>query len=241
MRIVSANIFCLNPKPAQAIRAVAAQAGDVTILIESTARFDRYTATSLPPRRAGGMTRRRGMPVSIHARLELAVEEVQEHGLGWLECRVQGVLLLAVHAVAPYLPWRLGKRRTQLDALAERMASIDTDDHAIALGDFNTSNREPVWGRLASDRHTWRRLTPSLARWEGTWPLGGVWAPIALDHALAPAHLAPCPNANLEEMVDGNAAGATVRTFRIPGSDHMGLVVDLPSSPLPPPSRKQPE
>ena len=34
MRIVSANVFCLNVRPSQAIAAVAAQKPDVAVLIE---------------------------------------------------------------------------------------------------------------------------------------------------------------------------------------------------------------
>lgn len=217
MRIVSANIFCLNVKPAQAIEAVAEQNADVTLLIESTPRFERFADASLPPKRAAGLTRRRGMPISVHARPELDVSDVDEHGLGWFECRAEGVLLLAVHAIAPYLPWRLRRRQTQLAALAERFRSIRPYEHALALGDFNTSHGARAWTHLAENVSDWRRLDPVTDRWRGTWPLGGIWAPIALDHALAPPHL-----------VGDDEPLTKVRTFRIPGSDHMGLVVDLP-------------
>lgn len=218
MRIVSANIFCLNVKPAQAIEAVAEQKADVTLLIESTPRFQRYAVASLPPKRASGLTRRRGMPISVHASRDLHVTDVEEQGLGWFECRAEGVLLLAVHAIAPYLPWRLPRRRAQLSALADRLAGIEPFEHALALGDFNTSHGAKVWSQLADSMSGWRRLDPITDRWRGTWPLGSVWAPIALDHALAPPHLV-----GEEEPL------TTVRTFPIPGSDHMGLVVDLPS------------
>ncbi len=218
MRIVSANIFCLNIKPAQAIEAVAEQNADVTLLIESTPRFERYASSSLPPQRASGLTRQRGMPISVHARPEVPISDVDEHGLGWFECRANGVLLLAVHAIAPYLPWRLKHRRAQLNALARRFAAIEPNDHALALGDFNTSHGARAWTHLVDHTTEWRRLDPSTDRWSGTWPLGGMWAPIALDHALAPPHLA----GGKEEPL------TKVRTFRIPGSDHMGLVVDLP-------------
>lgn len=217
MRIVSANLFCLNMTRSRAIEAVAAQAGDVTVLIESTTGFDRHIERCLPPLRARGLTRKRGMPVSVHAAGQIEVWDVRESGLGWLECRVSGVLLLMVHAIAPYLPWRLGKRRIQLAALGDRLSSISPGEHAIAVGDFNTAPFEPAWAELQSAAGAWRRLDLQTRRWRGTWPLGGVWAPIALDHALAPAH-----------MIDGADHPASVRTFPIPGSDHMGLAVDLP-------------
>jgi Endonuclease/Exonuclease/phosphatase family len=217
MRIVSANVFCLNVTRSRAIEAVADQAGDVTVLIESTPGFDRHIERYLPPLRARGLTRRRGMPVSVHANGQIEVEDVRESGLGWIECRVSGVLLLMVHAIAPYLPWRLGKRRSQLAALGNRLSSISRDERAIAVGDFNTATFEPAWAELQSAAGDWRKLDLQTPRWRGTWPLGGAWAPIALDHALAPAQLA-----------DGTDRPASVRTFPVPGSDHMGLVVELP-------------
>lgn len=158
------------------------------------------------------------MPVSIHAPEAMHVEDIGEHGMGWFECRVQGVLLLAVHAIAPYLPWRLPKRKAQLAALADRLCSLEAEEHAIALGDFNTAHFEPAWAHLTKAAADWKRLDLHTERWRGTWPLGGMWAPIAVDHALCPPHLS-----------GALGSAATVRTFRIPGSDHMGLVVDLPS------------
>ena len=217
MRIASANIFCLNVKPQQAIEAVAQQQADVTLLIESTPRFERHLG-ALPPVRATGLTRQGGMPISVHASRDIRVSDAHESGAGWFECRTEDVLLLAVHAIAPYLPWRWRRRRAQLAALARRLRTIAPNEHALALGDFNTSNEERAWTRLADRASTWHRLNPETDKWRGTWPLGGMWAPIALDHALAPPHLV------------GDNGLTKLRTFRIPGSDHMGLVVDLPQN-----------
>lgn len=218
MRIVSANVFCLNPRPASALRAVADQGGDVTVLIEATARVDRYARRLLPDRRASGLTRRGGMPVAVHAAEDVPVQNADSQGEGWVECEVNGLTLLAVHAIAPYLPWRLRRRRRQLAALGDRLASIGENEPALAVGDFNTSHFGRAWGRFARAAKDWRRLAPEVERWTGTWPLGNAWAPIALDHALIPPHLA-----------GGDVApAATARTFPIPGSDHLGLVVDLP-------------
>lgn len=219
MRIVSANLFCLNVTRSRAIEAVAAQGGDVTVLIESTTGFGRHIERCLPPLRARGITRKRGMPVSVHAGDRIDVRNVWESGLGWLECRVSGVLLLMVHAIAPYLPWRLGARRTQLAALGDRLSSISPDEDALAVGDFNTAAFEPAWAELQSAACDWRKLDLQTPRWRGTWPLGGVWAPIALDHVLAPAHL-----------LDRVEKPVSAKTFPIPGSDHMGLVVELPDN-----------
>ncbi len=217
MRIVSANLFCLNPYPRRALDAVAAQQGDVTVLIESTGRFSDLASGLLPPIRAAGLTRRGGMPVTIHARESAPVRDVRESRRGWVECRIHDVLVFAVHAVAPYLPWRISRRRDQLCALADRISAVEDSEHALAIGDFNTAHFERAWQDFEADAGPWRRVLPEGVRWTGTWPLGGVWAPIAVDHALTPPHLHAGP-----------AGGTLARTFTIPGSDHLGLVVDLP-------------
>jgi len=225
MRIVCANIFCLNPRPRQALREVAAQGGDVTVLIEATPRFDRFVRGILPPRRMEGLTRSDGMPVAVHAEPALQVEPLQTEGDGWVECQVAGLTLLVVHAVSPYLPWRLRRRRRQLEALGDRLASIAPEEPAIAVGDFNTSHAGRAWKRFDAAARDWRRLLPGPEGASGTWPLGSVWAPVALDHALAPPHLAG---------VNGDDDhSARLRTFPIPGSDHLGLTVDLPRGTVP--------
>ena len=220
VRVVSANILCLNLRPAAAISAVAAQNADVVILIESVKRFERHVARDLPPLRARGFTRPGGMPVTLHAGAHLPVADLREESRGWLEARVGGLTLMAVHAVAPYLPWRWPKRTDQLMTLARRMNTLNPEAPGLVIGDFNTADFEPAWTRYEDAAAPWRRIDcadhgpgPGPAR--GTWPLGQTWSPIALDHALA---------------TPGLAGAATVRTFPIPGSDHLGLVADLPAS-----------
>lgn len=218
MRIVSANIFCLNPRPARAIEAVAAQGGDVTILIEATPRFDRAIAGLLPPRRAVGLTRAGGMPVALHADPMIPVDAHREDRTGWLECEVGGMTLLAVHLLAPYLPWRIKRREGQLISLSRRLGRLGRTAPALAIGDYNTADFENAWARLESAVHPWRRLDHAGDGPRGTWPFGQVWSPVAVDHALAPPLFAGA----------GDPTGG-VRTFAIPGSDHLGLTVDLPA------------
>jgi len=219
MRVASANVFCLNPRPRKALRAVAEQAADVTLVIESVGRFDRHAELWLPERRLRGYTRPDGMPVALHAGPGVEVTDAREDGRGWLEARVNGLRLFVVHAVAPYLPWRWPRRARQLEDLARRMNAVSADEPALVIGDFNTADFEPVWAKYEANAEPWKRIDcaehgagPGPAR--GTWPLGRRWSPVALDHALAtPALIAGDP---------------TVRTFGVPWSDHRGLVVDLP-------------
>jgi len=223
MRIASANLFCLNPRRKAAVEAVAAQDADVVVLIESVRRFDRLTRDLLPPRRLHGYTRPDGMPVTLHAREDIPIDETREDHDGWLEAVVGGVRLLVVHAVAPYLPWRWPRRERQLASLAKRMSAVAGEGPGLTIGDFNTADFEPAWERYEKAAAPWRRLDcavsgPGPARTRGTWPLGRVWAPVALDHAMG------CPA--IAERA------ALVRTFGIPGSDHRGLVVDLPADRL---------
>ncbi len=219
MRIVSANLFCLNPRPRAAMNAVAAQNADVVVLIESVNRFQRLADELLPERRLCGRTRPDGMPVTLHARGDVPLGETREDGAGWLEAVVGGVRLFVVHAVAPYLPWRWPRRERQLASLARRMGTVGDQRPGLTIGDFNTADFEPAWERYENAVAPWRRLDcavsgPGPGRSRGTWPLGRLWAPVALDHAMG------CPT--LAENT------TLVRTFGIPGSDHRGLVVDLP-------------
>ena len=220
MRIVSANLFCLNPRPRAAVEAVAAQNADVVVLLESVARFQRRVREVFPEPRLRGYTRPDGMPVTLHTRGDLPVEDAREEGKGWLEVVVGGVRLFVVHAVAPYLPWRWPRRERQLASLAQRMSAVRDERPGLTIGDFNTADFEPAWERYENAAAPWKRLDcavsgPGPARTRGTWPLGRVWAPVALDHAMG------CP------VLAGSAA--LVRTFGIPGSDHRGLVVDVPT------------
>lgn len=220
MRIVSANVFCLNPRPRAAMEAIAAQDADVVVLIESVRRFQKLAERMLPPARLRGRTRADGMPVTLHAKDGVPVGDAREDGEGWLEASVGDVSLFVVHAVAPYLPWRWPRRERQLVSLARRMSRVDAARPGLTIGDFNTADFEPAWGRYEEAIAPWQRLDcavsgPGPGKARGTWPLGRTWAPVALDHAMATPVLA--------------GGAALVRTFGIPWSDHRGLVVDLPA------------
>ncbi len=222
MKIASANLFCLNPRPKAALEAIAEQKADLVVLIESTPRFDAIADAVLPPRRFSGRTRLDGMPVSIHAKENVEITDAREDGHGWLEATVGALRLIVVHAVAPYLPWRIPRRAKQLTDLATRMKEFRDDEAGLVIGDFNTADFEPTWARYEQAAAPWRRIDcahhgpgPGPAR--GTWPLGGKWSPVALDHALATPTLA-----------DHSQTPARVTPFRIPWSDHKGLTVDLP-------------
>ncbi len=202
------------------MRAIAAQRGDVVVLIEATRRWDRFAHESLPERRAMGVTRADGMPIAVHASDSLEVQFEGDGTDGWLECNVGSLHLLPVHMVAPYLPWRLGRRERQLGALAERVQDIAEDDYALTIGDFNTASFERVWRRFQKSASPWRRVDHLDGERRGTWPFGHVWSPVAVDHALCPPDLA--------SRVDAWDTG--VRTFPIPGSDHLGLSIELPDA-----------
>ncbi|RMD61664.1 MAG: endonuclease/exonuclease/phosphatase family protein [Planctomycetota bacterium] len=234
MRIAVANLFCLNPRPTRAVAAVAAQQPDVAAVIESTRRFDSRAATRLPPRRDVAVTRKGGLPIALYVREDLPVERVRASGRGWVEWRVGEVHLLVVHAIAPYLPWRWRRRERQLLALARRLRALHErrpETAALALGDFNTARFEPTWRRMERELGLWRRLeldcspckvspgrvAPNgVAAGKGTWPWSCLWAPIALDHVVAAPAIAE------------QSEALRARAFPIPGSDHRGVVVDLP-------------
>jgi endonuclease/exonuclease/phosphatase (EEP) superfamily protein YafD len=221
LRIVCANVFCLNPSPTKAMEAIARQHGDVTVVIESTPRFADRGERLLGEARFTGLSRQRGMPIAVYAGPGVPIAGGRSPGQGWVECRVGEMRLLMVHAIAPYLPWRISRRRGHLSALSDRMGELSDSEPALTIGDFNTAHFERAWRTFATAAldSRWHWLTHEAdhrpAGRRGTWPFGSVWSPVALDHALA------CP------QIGGAEARPRLRSFTIPGSDHRGLVVDV--------------
>ena len=112
----------------------------------------------------------------------------------------------------PYFPRRL-RRRAQLDALlAERARKADVP-HAV-FGDFNASPIWPAYRRMAAayadgvveSGESGRAIT-------GTWPCIpalGISGLIRIDHCFL-----------------WRLSAISARTVELPGSDHLGLLVDL--------------
>ena len=172
------------------MEAIARQHGDVTVVIESTPRFAERSGRLLGEARFSGLSRERGMPITVYTRPGVPIEGGESPGRGWVECKVGEMRLLMVHAIAPYLPWRISRRRGHLSALSERMSELANCEPALTIGDFNTAHFERAWRTFATAALDcrWHWLTHEEdhrpERRRGTWPFGSVWSPVALDHAL---------------------------------------------------------
>ncbi|HMC96439.1 MAG TPA: endonuclease/exonuclease/phosphatase family protein [Flavobacteriales bacterium] len=113
--------------------------------------------------------------------------------------------VLAVHASSPIDYGQFRNRNAQLRALAREVASQCMP--TIVVGDMNTVH----WDHAYADLCIRSGLSPLVGTGERSWPSMGPLALIPLDHVLASAEI----------------VSSGVDSFRLPGSDHRGLVADL--------------
>lgn len=115
------------------------------------------------------------------------------------------VRLLSVHATSPTSYSNYRRRNGQLEALG---AYLDGNNMAtIVIGDLNTVPWDRSFRKLCANTG----LQPTTPPTQRTWPALGPVALIPLDHVLLSPGVAP----------------KALRTIRIPGSDHRGLLADL--------------
>ena len=145
--------------------------------------------------------------------------------LGTFDCRfpiahlrVPGLCVVGVHLPPPVSHCVQG-RAPYLDALLPHLAGgriVDdwgacrAGDAAVVIGDLNGVPHGPAW-RALRERGL-RDALPWSGVIAGTWPAGGGWGwlpVLRLDHALV-----------------GAAAFSGTRRARLPGSDHLALVVE---------------
>jgi endonuclease/exonuclease/phosphatase (EEP) superfamily protein YafD len=217
LRVVVANLYVLNPDPAEAGRSLRELDADVVVVPELDAR-------GLAGLRSSGLLEdlphvvvelgAREETVGLLSRLPLADASTRPVGgreLPRATVDVAGtpVRLLAEHTLPPLsvfeVLWREG-----LADLAQEVRAVD--EPAVVLGDFNADRDHAPFRRLLDtglrDAHDERGR--GLAR---TFPS---WLPVLhLDHVL---------------VRDGNGARVVVRDVRevrLPGSDHLTVVTDL--------------
>lgn len=214
LTMATVNIGWWNDRDAEAVAAdLLALPAEVLVLIEIPARvLERITArlgedrvlAALP-----GMRSYRNVAIACRQEpLESRVIFDPEDGSPILSVTIataDGPLaVLAVHPKAPISGPSLKAWRATLDALAEHVASSPVP--VVALGDFNSTPGHPQWRRL---RHAGLRPAPGPAG--PTWPR--TWGPAGLP---------------LDRILVGpGLASGVPRTVVLPGSDHLGLVVDV--------------
>ena len=217
LRVVSSNLYVLNPDPAEAGRALRALRPDVLVVPELTpSGLIGLEASGLLldlPHRAVDLA---GRPegVGLFSRLPLSDVDLRRVGprvLPRATVRVGGVpvRVLSAHPLPPLLAWE-GLWRSALADLAgeARRARLPV----VVAGDLNADRDHAVFRRLLRaglrDAHDARGR--GLAR---TWPAGRPL--LQLDHVL---------------VRDGGGARLvplTAREVRVPGSDHRAVLSDI--------------
>ena len=214
LRVVTANLYVLNPDPAQAGRALRALRPDVLVVPELTPAGLAGLAASglledLPHRLIGLEGRPEG--VGLLSRLPLRDPVLRPVGprlLPRATVRVGGVdvRVLTAHPLPPFLRWE-GLWRAGLRDLAEEVRGVRLP--VVVAGDLNADRDQAPFRRLL---RTGLRDAAD-ARGEGlvrTWPVGR--AVLHLDHVLTRGDaLVPTEH----HLVD------------VPGSDHRGVLADI--------------
>jgi endonuclease/exonuclease/phosphatase (EEP) superfamily protein YafD len=217
LRVAVANLYVLNPDPAEAGRSLRTLDADVVVVPELDTR-------GLAGLRRSGLLEDlphvvaelgpRGDTVGLLSRLPLSRVSTRPVGgrqfpRATVEVEGTRVRLLAEHTLPPLsvleLLWR-----DALDDLATEVRSVE--EPAVVLGDFNADRDHAPFRRLLDtglrDAHDERGR--GLAR---TFP---AWLPLLhLDHVL---------------VRDGSGTRIVVRDVRevrLPGSDHRTVVADL--------------
>jgi endonuclease/exonuclease/phosphatase (EEP) superfamily protein YafD len=209
IRLMSANVFSENPAPAAAVHAVLSANADVEVAVETSPEFRALleqvdgahpyaTVDDQLVVRSRYPVTAMADPPGVPARRILRVT---------VEAPTGPFVLYAVHALNPLSESTFAYQLEWVDRL--RAAAARETGPVVMAGDFNMSDRQLGYRRLTADL----RDAVTAAGWGHTTYPGGIWAPLLLriDHVLVP--------------VDWCAARS--RTLDVPGSDHVGLEVDI--------------
>lgn len=225
IRILSCNLFRGQADPAALAEAIERHAIDIVCAQELTDDLAERLAALLPHGDVAQEHRLRGN--GIACRLPVETRRIPMWRRSGCVARLSpadwpglssSIEILNVHIAAPhywpYFPNRV-RRRAQLETLlADRNQAGDLP-HAI-LGDFNASPAWPVYRRVAARYRDAALTAGDVAGAGSTWPrLGwlGLRGLLRIDHCF------------LHRL-----HATKVRRLDIPGSDHLGLLVDLGDS-----------
>jgi endonuclease/exonuclease/phosphatase (EEP) superfamily protein YafD len=222
-RVLVANVKADNPQVVDVAKQVAAADVDVLVLIEVTDwwidQLDSSGAATRFPYRVLQPDSFSARGAAIFSRLPIEPGPVIDLGRGRRApsgtITLDGgseVTLFAVHLVSPYAKVREERWRENFDTLQRTIPTLE--GAYVLAGDFNATRWHPFFGRLLdaglTDAH--EQVGKGLTRsWPTDKPKRIIPTVMRLDHAL---------------MSDGVTATA-VQDVAIPGSDHLGFVVDL--------------
>jgi len=217
LRVVTANVYVLNPSPEQAGRALRALRPDVLVVPE-------LDADGLAGLRASGLLDdlphsvvelgERAESVGLFSRLPLR-DATSLAGAGRLLPRATiavggvDVRLVTSHPLPPVLGWESLWRRSLAD-LADEVAGLELP--TVVAGDLNADRDHAPFRRLLDvglrDAHDARGR--GLAR---TWPAS--YPVLHLDHVM------------VRDRAGVHIEVVGVKEAPIPGSDHLAVVADL--------------
>lgn len=221
LSLLLVNAYSLNMDPVTLFRFMEQQQADVTIISEPSPAIMRPLRTLQEGPGFSDVLLRcpptRGEHSWIVVRSHFPAEFGQEPRDGVLGCIVQTpggpVRLIAAHLLSPRTPARFAQARAQVDRIIEQVEA--GAGPIIIAGDLNTSPTSHLSSRLAQRTGT-RRAKPLFTG--GTYPadLPGPLR-VAIDDALVwPA----CRVVSWE-------------TVRLPGSDHVGVRIEIAWSTTP--------
>jgi len=223
LRLVSANVWAVNPTPEAALQLVRAADPDVVVLVDARRRRWRPVLSELgtlyPYRAPSGW--HAGAPVILLSRHPIVAEEVVQPPRGrrpylMAELAVGGqpLVVVGVHpsSPSPTEPGHSRRRNRELDHIAAVVSG--TDRPVIVAGDFNTTPWSPHFQDLVAAGGL--RNAAAGHGYLATWPTWFWPALIPIDHVL----------------LKGQLAATTVRRGPPIGSDHYPLIADLRLPPV---------
>ena len=209
IRVASANVFSENPMPAEAVEAMVAADPDILVAVETSPVFRSLLAGDDLAHPYGAVDDQQVVrsrypvtaltdPPGVPARRILRVE---------VDAPSAPFVLYAVHALNPLSESTFADQLRWIDRLLAAAAREEAP--VVMAGDFNMSDRQLGYRRLTGTM----RDAMTAAGWGHTTYPGGIWAPLLLriDHIVMPEDWCAARSGALE----------------IPGSDHVGLQVDI--------------
>lgn len=208
VRILSANVYELNPQPKAAAAALAATDADVLVAVEVPQGFGELLASADAVRpyavAARGMIVRSRFPVSL---LDISGSLSRDRVLRALVRGPSGPFVLyAVHALNPSHESTFDRQLGFVERL-QRAATRETEPVVIA-GDFNMSDRQLGYRRITSSFRDAMRTD---------------WAADTYDHALWRSLLLRIDYV----FIDPSWCAAGAHDVDIPGSDHEGVATTI--------------
>lgn len=212
LRVAHLNVLQPNQRHAEAIRSILESEADLVSVQEVDAEWSAALRAGLRERYPHQVVvpRTNCYGIALFSRRPLLrAEPFEVAGNTFIEAEVgvggATVRVFAVHANSPGAYDHYRRRNLQLAELARRARR--SEQPVLLIGDLNTVHWDDAYRGLCARSGLRPVNPPGLA----TWPAIGPLAFIPLDHVL----------------VSGGLRPSAVRTFRIAGSDHRGLLAEL--------------